>query len=329
MIPCKGNTGLKHIFQLILSIVLLVPGVTFAAFNDIGVGARPLGLGGAFVALADDSNAANYNAAGLGYIDAIHIGATRAQRFNGLITYNSVSGIIPFGRIGSIGASLGVLAEDSEIYQEQTVRISYGNAIFKQLAVGANLKLFGTSFDEANEFVVENPYFAQTSSSAVSFDLGVIVKPFKSLSLGASIENLLPADMSISDTLVGDTPVAPVPLNIRAGLAYRLETIAEMSAQGAVVSNLLKGSLGTFEVASRDDAIYIRTGVEVWLNQSIAIRGGYGLKNGSNSATTLSFGGSAKLPISKTSLQLDYGFQLLSGDFQDNITQRFSVNLLF
>lgn len=329
MIPCKGNTGLKHIFQLILSIVLLVPGVTFAAFNDIGVGARPLGLGGAFVALADDSNAANYNAAGLGYIDAIHLGGTHAQRFNGLITYNSVSGIIPFGRIGSIGASLGILAEDSEIYQEQTVRISYGNAIFKQLAVGANLKLLGTSFDEANEFVVENPYFAQTSSSAVSFDLGMIVKPFKSLSLGASVENLLPADMSISDTLVGDTPVAPVPLNIRAGLAYKLETIAEMSAQGAVVSNLLKGSLGTFEVASRDDAIYIRTGVEVWLNQSIAVRGGYGLKNGSNSATTLSFGGSAKLPISKTSFQLDYGFQLLSGDFQDNITQRFSVNLLF
>ena len=320
---------MKHIFQLILSIVLLVPGVTFAAFNDIGVGARPLGLGGAFVALADDSNAANYNAAGLGYIDAIHIGATRAQRFNGLITYNSVSGIIPFGRIGSIGASLGILAEDSEIYQEQTVRISYGNAIFKQLAVGANLKLFGTSFDEANEFVVENPYFAQTSSSAVSFDFGVIVKPFESLSLGASVENLLPADMSISDTSVGDMPVAPIPLNIRAGLAYKLETIAEMSTQGAVVSNLLKGSLGTFEVVSRDDAIYIRTGVEVWLNQSIAVRGGYGLKNGSNSATTLSFGGSAKLPISKTSIQLDYGFQLLSGDFQDNITQRFSVNLLF
>ena len=320
---------MKHIFQLILSIVLLFPGVTFAVFNDIGVGARPLGLGGAFVALADDSNAANYNAAGLGYIDAIHIGATRAQRFNGLITYNSVSGIIPFGRIGSIGANLGILAEDSEIYREQTVRISYGNAIFKQLAVGANLKLFGTSFDETNEFVIENPYFAQTSSSAVSFDLGVIVKPFKSLSLGASVENLLPADMSISDTSVGDAPVAPVPLNIRAGLAYKLETIAEMSTQGAVVSNLLKGSLGTFEIASRNDAIYIRTGVEVWLNQSIAVRGGYGLKNGSNSATTLSFGGSAKLPISKTSLQLDYGFQLLSGDFQDNITQRFSVNLLF
>ena len=315
---------MKHTCHIILLIALFFPVAASATFNDIGVGARPLGLGGAFVALADDSNAANYNAAGLGYIDVIQVGVTRAQRFNGLITYNSVSGIIPFGRIGSIGASLGVLAEDSEIYREQAVRISYGNALFKQLAIGANLKFFGTSFDEANEFVAENPYFTQTSSSAVSFDLGVIAKPFQSLSIGASVENLLPANMSISDTHTDS-----VPLNIRAGLVYRLESIAEMSAQGAAVSNLLKSSLGTVEIASRNGEIYIRTGIEIWLNKAIAVRGGYGAKNGGNSATTLNFGGSAKLPISSTAIQLDYGLQILTGDFQDNTTQRFSVNLLF
>jgi hypothetical protein len=323
MIDDKGNDKLKHILHLLLFIAMFAPAVTFAAFNDIGVGARPLGLGGAFVALADDSNAANYNAAGLGYINAIHLGGTHAQRFNGLITYNAISGVIPLGKIGSIGASFGDLAEDSDVYHEQTARISYGNALFKQFAIGANLKLLGTSFDEANEFVAENPYFVNTASSAVSFDLGVIAKPFQSLSLGASIENLLPADMSISDTQTD-----PVPLNIRAGLAYKLASIAEMSAQGAAVSNLLRGSLGSFEVASRNGEIYIRTGIEVWLNKSVAVRGGYGVKSGSSSATTLSFGGSAKLPISGTALQIDYGFQLLSGNFQDNTTQRFSLNLL-
>lgn len=315
---------MKHTLHITLLTVLFFPVVASATFNDIGVGARPLGLGGAFVALADDSNAASYNAAGLGYIDAIQVGATRAQRFNGLITYNSVSGIIPFGRIGSLGASLGVLAEDSEIYQEQVVRISYGNALFKQLAIGANLKLFGISFDESNEFVGENPYFAQTSSSAVSFDFGVIAKPFQSLSLGASVENLLPANMSISETHTD-----PVPLNIRAGLVYKLESIAAMSTQGEAVSNLLKASLGTVEIASRNGEIYIRTGIEIWLNRTIAIRGGYGTKNGGNAATMLSFGGSAKLPIRRTALQLDYGLQILTGDFQDNTTQRFSLNLLF
>ena len=314
---------MKHTAHILLLMLLFFPTAASATFNDIGVGARPLGLGGAFVALADDSNAASSNAAGLGYIDAIQIGATRAQRFNGLITYNSVSGIFPFGRIGSLGASLGILAEDSEIYREQIVRISYGNAIFKQLAIGANLKLFGTSFDAANEFVVENPYFTRTSSSAVSFDLGVIAKPFQSLSLGASVENLLPANMSISDIHTD-----AVPLNIRAGLVYRLESIAEMSTQGEAVRNLLKSSLGTVEIASRNGAIYIRTGVEIWLNTAIAIRGGYSGKNGASTATSLNFGGSAKIPISNTNLQLDYGIQILAGDFQNNTTQRFALNLI-
>ncbi len=308
----------------ILFIFLLFTPSVYAAFDDIGVGARPLGLGGAFVALADDSNAANYNAGGLAYIKEIQIGATHAQRFSGLITYNTISGILPLGRVGTFGANIGILAEDSQIYQEQTLRFSYGNTLFKQLGLGINLKLFGTTFDEANEFVAENPYFANTSSSALSFDLGVIVKPFNSLSIGVSVENILPADISISENQTDS-----VPQNIRAGLAYNLASIAEMSAQGEAISNILKAALGTIEVAARNGEISTRAGVEIWLNKAIGIRGGYGMNSGGNSATTLNLGGSAKIPISSTALQLDYGFQFLTGDLQDNTTQRFSVNILF
>lgn len=319
---------LKHTCHVLLLMGLLFPATTFAIFNDIGVGARPLGLGGAFVALADDSNAPNYNAAGLGYIDAIQVGATYAQRFNGLITYNTIGGIIPLGGAGAIGANIGILAEDSEIYREQTLRLAYGNAVLKQLAVGATLKLFGTSFDEANEFVSENSYFTQTSASALSFDVGVIAKPATGLSLGVSAENLLPANMSISE-LHTDS----VPRNIRAGIAYRPESIAEMSAQGEVVSNLLKSSLVIVEVANRSSEMHVRAGTEIWLNKAIAVRGGYGLTSnrtgGSGTATTLTLGGSARIPIGSAALQLDYGFQMLTGDFQDNTTQRASVNLLF
>ncbi len=313
---------LRCYFILLMSLFFSSP--TFAAFNDIGVGARPLGLGGAFVALADDSNAANYNAGGLAYIRKIQIGATYAQRFNGLITYNTIGGIVPLGKVGTLGANIGILTENSDIYQEQTLRFSYGNTIFKQLGVGVNLKLLGINFDEENEFVTENPYFTQTSSSALSFDVGLIAKPFNSLNIGISVENLLPANMSISEAYTDS-----VPQNIRAGIVYRLESIAAMSAQGAAISNLLKSTLGTVEVLSRSGEIYTRTGVEIWLNKAIAIRGGYGMNSGGNSATTFSLGGSAKIPISSTSLQLDYGFQLLTGNFQDNTTQRFSVNLLF
>ena len=325
MMQIHTFSNLTKLGMLVLFIALILFTIpTFAAFNDIGVGARPLGLGGAFVALADDSNAANYNAAGLGYIDAIHAGVTREQRFNGLITYNALSSIVPVGILGSIGAHIGILAEDSDIYQEQTLVFSYGKAFLKQFAIGVNLKRFSTAFDETNEFVAGNDYFTQTSASAISVDVGIIAKPVAGLSIGVAAENLAPADMSISDAFTDS-----VPRNIRAGVAYRLASIAEMSAQGATVSNILKFSLATLEVALREGETHVRAGAEVWFNKHIAARGGYGIKSGVDSASTIALGASLKIPVSATDLQLDYGFQLLTGVFRDNTTQRVSVNWVF
>lgn len=309
----------------ILMLTLLFTQPVFGAFNDIGVGARPLGLGGAFVALADDSNASNYNAAGLAYITNINLGATYAQRFSGLVNYSIIASVIPGGRLGTIGADVGFLSEDSGIYNEHTFRFSYARTLIKQIGIGVNLKYFSTSYDEANESVKENPYFADAqSSSAFSFDIGLMVKPIESLHIGLSAENLVPADISISDEET-DT----IPQNIRAGIVYRLESIAEMSAQGEAISNVLKNTLAIVELNARDDVVTTRGGVEIWINNAIAVRGGFGIISDNNSATTVNLGGSAKVPIGGTALQLDYGFQLLTGELQDNTTQRFSVSLLF
>ena len=40
---------------------------------EIGMGARALGMGGAFVAVADDANAIYYNPAGLAYMEGRNI----------------------------------------------------------------------------------------------------------------------------------------------------------------------------------------------------------------------------------------------------------------
>lgn len=315
---------LKQKYSFILILTLFFISSANAAFNDIGVGARPLGLAGAFVALADDSNAANYNAAGLAYIDDIQVGATYAQRFGTLVNYSTISGIIPISSIGTIGANFGVLSEDSDIYQEQTIRLSYARTLFEQLGLGLNIKYFSTNFDSENEFVVSNTYFTETSSSAISLDFGLLAKPVKSLSIGLAAENVLPADVSISDEHT-DT----VPMTIRVGIAYKLQSIAEMSAQGAAMTNILRETLTTVDIISRDGDLYTRIGVEMWVNPTIGVRGGYAMIVNGNAANTINLGGSAKIPIGGTTIQLDYGFQLLTGDLQDNTTQRFSVNLLF
>ena len=291
------------------------------AFRDIGVGARPLGLGEAFVALADDGSAANYNAAGLGFIDETYLNATLAQRFRGLINYQYFSGVLPLGGAGTLGASVGILSEDSEIYTERTLQFSYGKAFSEKFALGVNLKSFGINFDVSEGFVRD--LFAENgaSSSAFSADLGVIVKPSAGLSIGLSAENLAPADVSVFDSTDADN----VPAGLRIGLAYKLAGIAE-STQQESLRKVLRSGLGLVDVGIRNGESHVRAGAEVWINRSVAVRAGYGVKNGVNSATTLALGGSVKIA---TIIQLDYAFQILAGDLEDNTTQRVSFNLIF
>jgi len=311
-----------------IGLLILCTGGAVAAFNDIGVGARPLGLGGAFVALADDGNAANYNAAGLGYINAAHLSMTTAQRFRGLINYNHIGGVLPLRSIGSFGASIGILNEDSEIYKEQTITVSYGKTFLQKFAFGLNLKSFSTHFYENNESVSahlknNSQFFAHTAAADFSFDLGMMANPIDSLTFGFSAENLFPANVSVSE--VGEDLV---PQNIRVGLTYRLTTIAATTKQEAL-REVLKSGLGLFEIGFRDGDRQIHAGAELWLNRMIGVRAGYSLKSGVNSATGIALGGSVKLPIAALRLQLDYAFQIVTGVLADNTTQRFSLNLMF
>ena len=311
-----------------MGLLILCTGGAVAAFNDIGVGARPLGMGGAFVALADDSNAANYNAAGLGYINTAHLSLTTAQRFRGLINYNHIAGIIPLRSAGSLGASIGVLSEDSDVYKEQTVTISYGKTFLQKFAIGLNLKSLSTRFDENNESVSahlnnNHQFFAHTSAADISFDLGVMANPVTGLTLGFSAQNLLPADVTVSE-IEEDA----VPQNIRVGLAYRLAAIAATTQQ-EFLREVLKSGLGLVEIDFRNGARHVHAGAELWLNRTIGIRTGYSLRSGVNRVTGIALGASARLPVAAFQLQLDYGFQIVTGTLADNTTQRFSLNLMF
>ena len=312
----------------IIGLLILCAGDTSAAFNDIGVGARPLGMGGAFVALADDGNAANYNAAGLGYINSAHLSLTTTQRFRGLINYNHIGGIIPLRSAGSFGASIGVLSENSGVYKEQTIAISYGKTFLQKFAIGLNLKSLSIQFDENNESVSahlsnNHQFFTHTSAADFSFDLGLMATPVTDLTLGISAENLLPANVTVSE--IGEDFV---PQNIRIGLAYRLATIAATTKQ-EVLRDVLKSGIGLFEIAFRDGARHIHAGAELWLTRAVGVRAGYSLRSEVNRATSIALGASAKVPVAALKLQLDYAFQIVTGVLADNTTQRFSLNLMF
>ena len=138
---------MKAVFVLGSALILtfLCVGTTFAAFDDIGTGARPLGMGGAFVAVSDDANAATHNPAGLGFIATPGAGFTHARMFSGVVNYNYAGIVVPLGVAGSFGANWGRLSEESGVYAENTVVFSYSKAVIETLSLGANLKMLNTS----------------------------------------------------------------------------------------------------------------------------------------------------------------------------------------
>ena len=305
-------------------LVLLCVGTTFAAFDDMGIGARPLGMGGAFVAVADDANAAMHNPAGLGYMKTAEAGFTHLRMFSGVVNYNYAGVVLPLGGAGSLGVSFGMLSESSDIYSEKTVAFSYSKKVIEALSLGANLKMLNTGFDPSVK--ENNPYFTETSASGFTLDLGILARPVEGLSIGLSAENLIPADISVSKN-----EEEKVPMNLRFGLAYGLSAIAA-SAQQPALKDVLNTAIISVETALRKErevsAVKIRAGLEAWFaNQTVGLRAGYRLKKVSEMSSSAVVGGSIRIPVTDVNLQLDYALQIFGGDIEDKLIHRVSVAL--
>lgn len=110
------------IFIFVLAIVFILPLTAFAAdegahaaeFLSHGVGARALGMGSAFVAIADDATATYWNPAGLTDVKKHSFSAMYSDTFStgdgsffskGLVNYNFVNYVHQIEDIGSLGLS--------------------------------------------------------------------------------------------------------------------------------------------------------------------------------------------------------------------------------
>lgn len=156
-----------------------------ADFLAGGVGVRALGMGGAYVAIANDVSAGFWNAAGLSHLVYPEVGYMHAERFAGVVSYDYGAGAFPINARSTVGISmirLGVddipntlNAWDRErnrplpnvenhvsrfSYAHYAVFVSYARAISENLTVGASGKAIRGSIGE----------FA--SSWGYSFDLG-------------------------------------------------------------------------------------------------------------------------------------------------------------
>ncbi len=111
---------------LVITVLLLTILVPLAAgryagdFMMIGAGVRALGMGGAFVALANDGSAIYWNPAGLSLLRESEVSAMHAFLYKGLAAYDNITFVQPLPNQVSIGFNVTRLSvNDIPFFSEE------------------------------------------------------------------------------------------------------------------------------------------------------------------------------------------------------------------
>jgi len=292
----------------ILMIFVLVPPVSgqeeysnSGALLDLGQGARPMGMGGAFLGLADDENAVYYNPAALAYLDEFGVttlwspqfgfvdygGVGLARRYVGLSTSILYSGSIDVPN--EFGADTGT----SFSYISGNGAIGFGFPLFSGLSVGGKVKYYYShltvdSTDDGYGWSVDPAFLAKGGN----FGLGVMV------------ENALTGGL-----LYGSDHREELEKKLRAGISFSSWIDENMKL------NLLADIETPLDsiVAADFGSITPHLGIELWLS-GIGVRTGY-------SGRALTVGTSLEI----SNLRMDWALSA----YQSGITETHRVSLVY
>jgi long-chain fatty acid transport protein len=271
-----AKRGLFFIFSLILIFTNLQAG----GWNNTLMGWRALGLGGAFVGVADDPSAIFYNPAGLAFQrEAINLSfggfsiwptheyimpsGTKAQSKYGkslpqvFLSYRKSPKVtlglgfyFPYagGGIDWKGQEPGFPFKSTLGVYSITPTLAYH--LNEKLSVGFCLNFYGSSL---NVNTVENgPMRSEEKGSAVSGGVGVLFRPTERIGLGLDIRG--PAKMKLTGktwlTVIPGYPSFPyssetrfnLPWDVEFGFSYRISEnlLFSTSAQNTMWSTLKK-----------------------------------------------------------------------------------------
>lgn len=165
------------------------PGTTGFQFLKLGVGARPVAMGSAYTAVADDANALFWNPAGLGMNKSFQ-GTLMVMNLFQSVVYAGAGLTTPMGRFVSAGLAGSYLTASDTRRNPITGReegsfpisdFSVGPGLaftpLENLAFGGAVKLLGSQLDTFRSY-------------AVSLDAGIIYSPIRYFYLGSSLLHL-------------------------------------------------------------------------------------------------------------------------------------------
>jgi hypothetical protein len=263
-----------------------------APYLRMGAGARSLGMGGAFTAVADDATSVVLNPAGLANINGDCSLTLYTAKMDFDRKYNFFGVTKNLGSAGAIGfawTSAGVDAipyYDETGKEDPTKRFNYADHV-SALAYGYRIPDFDISLGAALKVIVSNFDFegAENKIGFGGLDIGALGCAFNNTaSYGLAIRNL--------GGKVGD---GTVPMTFDIGVAFKLLKKDDHQAMLALdleheIVNLPESTTG------------IRLGAEYWLKNVLAIRAG-GKHTGDRRSLFGGFG------VRVAGLQIDYAFK--------------------
>lgn len=275
---------LTGVFSSISSASWLTDGKYAGEFLSIGVDPQALGMGGAFVSLADGASAAYWNPAGLAWQKSHEAAFMHAEQFDGIVGYDylgygqpSNDGIgLGFGLIrlgvddipvttlessGPLSADNRVIVDHMTSDTELAMFAGFGKPITEKLSYGAAAKLLGK-------------WVADNSAYGIGFDVGLRYLPTNQLKLGAMLQD------AVTTALIWDTGqkelIAPT---MKLGGAYQFDIpalIAKLTLAADIDLRFTdRGEADQFQLGAITADTHV--GVEYFINVSgagVALRGG-------------------------------------------------------
>ena len=218
-------------------------GLDIAALQA-GVGARPLGMGGAFVSVADNADAGYWNPAGLSGVtsheittmqtklstDVDHYYVSYATKlFKGTIGISWIQ--ISLGNISrttTTDAFNEVITTSIFSYFSNAYLFSYGLPINPNVAIGLTAKYLASDMVDV----------AQGQAYGYSVTPGILIKPKEKISIGAKLDELL------NEQKWGTGTIEKVPPKARLGISFS-DLFQKDSRVALDVSQVLKSTHST------------------------------------------------------------------------------------
>ena len=204
-----------RILLCVATLYLCIGGAYAYVFDAMDVSSKARGMGGAWVASADDATATFYNPACLLEVDSRNVYGTllqpNSQDFEmlGFLAYS-----MPLGAGQSVGASIrgfGVEYEGVDLLDERTVSLAYAVSLMKDLHsslyLGGTLNVYSLDFGSTGTIDLGG-------ETTYGIDVGLLAVLRDRTRVGFLLKNM-------NEPSIGEANKEPLPQWISAGVSYR------------------------------------------------------------------------------------------------------------